>query len=227
MIARETSRIGTPDDVVRAFADGLCEPNPGGVATFGFVIETNGAEIHREGGLAARGREQKATNNLAEYTAAIKALSWLLHEGDGSHPVLLHSDSQLLIRQITGAWQVRSPAIRPLWREARSLMDRFVESSAVWIPRDENETADALSVEAYVTVLEADRAARADDVSLEVLGKLLYRANGRYLVDLLLDTCQCPDWRRVNSNRFSVRCKHLIKAASERAPSPARTLGGT
>lgn len=199
---------------LRVYADGLCEPNPGGIGTFGFIVlDPAGREVRAGKGLAARGREEGATNNQAEYTAAIRALRWLLEGGHARAPVVLHSDSRLLVNQLSGAWQVKSPAIRPLWEEARGLLARFTGGAdALWVPREGNERADALSVEAYVEVLEAERASRSGDVTLQDLGKGLFRANGRYLTDALFGTCDCPDFRRLNAGRFTVRCKHLFAA---------------
>ena len=201
----------------KLYADGLCEPNPNGIATFGFVIENpTGRELHRGKGLAARGREEGATNNVAEYTAVLRAVERLLEfrNGGDTTDLVIHSDSQLLVHQLAGTYRVRSARIRPLFNAARNLLNQFFTAEAIWVPREQNEVADALSVEAYVEVMESDRRPRSASVNLEALGKLLFRANGAYLVDLLLGTCECPDWRRINSSRFHIRCKHLLKAQS-------------
>jgi ribonuclease HI len=76
--------------------DGLCEPrNPGGIATFGWLARRDGEVIGSGCGVVAKG--PKATNNLAEYTAVIRALEWLLDEGFAKEVVRLRSDSQLVI----------------------------------------------------------------------------------------------------------------------------------
>ena len=98
-------------DKVSIYCDGLCEPNPGGLATYGFVIgeqqeEAGWREIHRGKGIAAQG--QGATNNVAEYTAAIQALRWLADEHHTGVSVALYSDSQLLVNQLSGKWRVKS-----------------------------------------------------------------------------------------------------------------------
>ena len=140
---------------IRIHCDGLCEPNPGGLATYGFVIEeqeeASWREIHRGKGIAARG--QGATNNVAEYTSAIRALRWVANEHRTGASVTLYSDSQLLVNQLSGRWRVKSPQIRPLWSEARELLDRFAASRVIWVPREQNELADSLSEEIYVSTL--------------------------------------------------------------------------
>jgi ribonuclease HI len=197
---------------VRIYCDGLCEPNPGGLATYGFVIEEQDEaswhEIHRAKGIAARGQE--ATNNVAEYTAAIRALRWLVDDHHRGASVALYSDSQLLVNQLSGTWRVKSAQIRPLWIEARDLLDRFVDTRTVWVPREQNELADRLCVEVYVSSLEAERTELAREVPAVRLRPGLYLADGRHQVNILLGLCSCRDFKKLNSGRFRVRCEHLI-----------------
>jgi len=195
---------------VRIYCDGLCEPNPGGLATYGFVIEEEATwrEIHRAKGIAARGRG--ATNDVAEYTAAIRALRWLDDDHHRGVSVALYSDSQLLVNQLSGTWRVKSPQIRPLWSEARDLLDRFVDGRAVWVPREQNELADRLSVEVYVSTLEGERMESAREVSAVRLRPGLYLADGRHRVNVSLGMCSCRDFKKLNSGRFRIRCEHLI-----------------
>jgi ribonuclease HI len=206
---------------IRIHCDGLCEPNPGGLATYGFGIEeqdeASWREIHRAKGIAARG--QGATNNVAEYTAAIRALRWLADEHRTGASIALYSDSQLLVNQLSGKWRVKSPQIRPLWSEARELLDSFADSRSIWVPREQNEPADGLSVEVYVSTLEAERAELAREVSVVMLRPGLYLADRRHQVNVPLGLCSCRDFKKLNSGRFRVRCEHLIAAGySEASP---------
>lgn len=209
---------------IRIYCDGLCEPNPGGLATYGFVIEeqdkASWQEIHRGRGVAARG--QGATNNVAEYTAAIRALRWLVDEHRTEASVALYSDSQLLVNQLSGEWRVKSPQIRPLWSEAHELLDRFTAFRVIWVPREQNEPADGLSVEVYVSTLEAERAELARKVSVVMLRPGLYLADGQHHVNVPLGLCTCQDFKKLNSGRFHIRCEHLIAAGYSKA-SPAHT----
>jgi ribonuclease HI len=202
---------------LRVFCDGLCEPNPGGLAAYGFVaLGPTGSELRRGKGIVARG--EGATANVAEYGAALRALRCLVGEGGRRTGAKLESlellsDSQLLIRQLTGEYKVRSPLLFPLFEETRALMGRFGESRAVWVPREENKLADSLSVAAYVAAMEEPRAARAEEVALEPLEhEGLFLANGRWRVDAVVGRCGCPDFERHNRGRFRVRCKHLFRA---------------
>jgi len=133
------------------WADGLCEPvNPGGIACYGWIASRDGLKLSEGLGVAARG--SRATNNVAEYQAVIEALRWLLSAGHSGEPVELRSDSQLVTRQLAGDYAVRSGRIRPLYDQARALLSQFRDIRLRWVPRDQNEEADALSRCAYAEI---------------------------------------------------------------------------
>jgi ribonuclease H / adenosylcobalamin/alpha-ribazole phosphatase len=84
-----------------------------------------------------------ATNNVAEYTAAIRGLE-RAHELGATH-VLLRSDSRLLIEQLAGRWKVKNPTLQLLHREARALTKEFEEVLFEHVRRERNVEADALA----------------------------------------------------------------------------------
>ena len=57
-----------------------------------------------------------ATNNVAEYRAVIKVIERAQALGAGE--VELIGDSELVARQLTGAYKVKHPAMKPLYLEA-------------------------------------------------------------------------------------------------------------
>ena len=66
--------------MLKVYCDGLCQPyNPGGTACYGWVAYLGNKKLFEDWGVICSGR--KATNNLAEYTAVIKALEWLYSNG--------------------------------------------------------------------------------------------------------------------------------------------------
>jgi ribonuclease HI len=137
--------------------DGLCEPrNPGGVACYGYVARRGDQVIASGWGVVARGPQ--ATNNVAEYAAAIYALRALLDLGLSSDPVEVRSDSELLVNQMRGIYAVRSPRIASLHGELQRLARRFREIRWRWVPREENTEADALSRRAYAEAVLAEKA---------------------------------------------------------------------
>jgi ribonuclease HI len=132
--------------LVRVHFDGACQPaHGGGVATFGFTVE--GDLVGEEKGLAVAPWSPRATNNVAEYVAAVRALEWLRSRGFAGTVILL-GDSQLIIRQMRGEYAVRTEHLRPYHEHLQALARGFAHVDFQWVPREENRRADALSKEA-------------------------------------------------------------------------------
>lgn len=135
-------------DGITAYFDGLCAPcNPGGVATWGVVVVKDEEVIHTGCGLACEPYTPMATNNLAEYTALIKALEICI-QNDFSQ-IRICGDSQLVIYQMTGKYSVRSPNIVPLYQAASALAQKLKGLSFEWVKRELNALADEMSNNAY------------------------------------------------------------------------------
>jgi len=118
------------------------------VAAYGFTIEGGGLD-REESGLAVPRHDPTATNNVAEYIGAIRALEYLARCGY-SGPVEVRGDSQLVIRQATGAYTVRAPHLKPLYDRLMELTRGFEEVRFRWVPREENRRADALSKQGLI-----------------------------------------------------------------------------
>lgn len=129
------------------YCDGACTPfNPGGVASYGWVAYWHGKRARDGCGVVCEG--DGATNNVAEYSALINALKYFISKNFYG-PLLVRSDSQLLVNQMAGRWGVNADNLKPYHQEARRLAERFTEIVFEWIPREKNEPADALSKKAY------------------------------------------------------------------------------
>src|SRR5580658_9331894 len=129
---------------VRVHFDGACDPaRGGGVATYGFTIEGEGLD-HEEFGLAVPPGSERATNNVAEYVAAVRALEYLVSR-EFRGVVLVVGDSQLVIRQMSGEYEVKAEHLRPYHDHLQALANRVGEVRFDWVPREENTRADALS----------------------------------------------------------------------------------
>jgi ribonuclease HI len=140
-----------------AYFDGLCEPvNPGGVATYGYVVFIQGFRVVGKGkGVAAVGMwGERATNNVAEYAGVIAALREL--QKLGAVKPIVRGDSRLVIKQLRGEWRLRSEGLRELYAEALSLVKRL-NAVLEWVPREDNTFADRLSREAYEEFIEENK----------------------------------------------------------------------
>jgi probable phosphoglycerate mutase len=85
-----------------------------------------------------------ATNNVAEYKAAIAGLERAAELGARS--VLVRSDSKLLIEQLSGRWRVKNPTLIRLHERVRALVSRFAGGVAFeHVPRELNREADRLA----------------------------------------------------------------------------------
>jgi ribonuclease HI len=97
--------------------------------------------------LAAHGeRIGVATNNVAEYRALIAGFEKALELG--LDQVAVVSDSELLVRQMTGEYRVKNEALRTLHSEASRLARRIDDVSFTAVRREHNELADRLVNEA-------------------------------------------------------------------------------
>jgi ribonuclease HI len=119
--------------------DRAARGNPG-PATYACIIRANG-QILQE----AKGYLGTATNNVAEYTALVKALE--LATARQATSVHIYSDSELLVRQMNGAYQVKSELLLPLYQQAKRLVRQFGSVQITHIRRAHNHEADRLCAE--------------------------------------------------------------------------------
>lgn len=122
----------------RVYADGASRGNPGPASIGAVVYDSQGNEAH-----TVSRRIGRATNNEAEYQAAIAGLEAALALGGGS--VELRMDSELVVRQLQFRYRVRNPRLRPLFERLVDLRRRFSEFSVDSIPREKNKRADQLA----------------------------------------------------------------------------------
>jgi ribonuclease HI len=109
-------------DEVWLYTDGAARGNPGPAAA-GFRILKSREELLFEHAESLGNR----TNNQAEYTALISGLK-ACHAYTRNR-VRVGSDSELMVNQMRGAWQVRHPELRRLHKEAHALAASFQEVS--------------------------------------------------------------------------------------------------
>ncbi|MHC4480538.1 MAG: ribonuclease HI family protein [Planctomycetota bacterium] len=124
----------------RLYCDGASLGNPGPAAV-GMVLTTaDELEIMAWGAPIGH-----ATNNVAEYQAAIHGLRQALELKVAR--IRLLSDSELLIRQLQGTYKVKNAGLQPLHAEARVLLGQFDSYEVEHVAREQNKRADALAAE--------------------------------------------------------------------------------
>ena len=114
--------------------DGGARGNPG-PAAIGVVTATPDGEVVDE--LAEPIGE--ATNNVAEYRALLRGLERARELG--ATEVELVNDSELVARQVQGAYKVKHPGLRPLYDQAMEALRGFERWSVRSVPRAQNAHA--------------------------------------------------------------------------------------
>lgn len=138
------------------YFDGGCEPvNPGGRMTWGWHIEIPKPFVVFES-LSGKGTvapKPSNTNNIAEYTAlgfCLKRLNELISGGYVPDRILVRGDSQLVVNQVNGTWQVKAEHLRKYRNRCVELLNLSgVPWKCAWVRRELNEKADSLGRQAY------------------------------------------------------------------------------
>jgi ribonuclease HI len=123
-------------DSVVVHIDGAARGNPG-PAAFAFVIAPPGKPVVEDSGLLGQ-----ATNNVAEYTALVNALERAA--ALSLDRLNVHSDSELLVKQMNGEYRVKNEDLRQLYDEAQRLLKGFASVRIQHVRREQNKRADEL-----------------------------------------------------------------------------------
>jgi ribonuclease HI len=126
---------------VNAHCDGGARGNPGPAGYGAAIADDHGmviAELSEFLGIR--------TNNYAEYSGLLACLQYAL---DHHHPRLrVVSDSELMVKQIQGKYQVKSPDLKPLYDEAKRRIAKLEAFEITHALRHKNKDADRLANEA-------------------------------------------------------------------------------
>jgi ribonuclease HI len=117
--------------------DGGSRGNPGPAAAAA-VISTPAGEVLDEAAVTLG----RATNNVAEYRGLLLGLERA--QALGATEVEVVNDSELVARQINGAYKVKHADMRPLYLDAMNALRGFERWSIRSVPRAQNADADAL-----------------------------------------------------------------------------------
>jgi ribonuclease HI len=118
--------------------DGASRGNPG-AAAYAYVITRTG-----EPPIEYAARLPDTTNNQAEYTALVEALRKAIELG-ATGRVRIHSDSELMVKQMRGEYRVKDEGLRELYDEARELAAQLSGGvTYTHVRRAQNKRADEL-----------------------------------------------------------------------------------
>ena len=130
--------VSTPFGYLVAHIDGGARGNPG-PAGYGVMIEDEAgrpvAELSEYLG--------KQTNNYAEYSGLLAALTYALKHGFKALKVF--SDSELMVKQIKGQYKVNHPALKELHGKATKMIDDLEAFEINHVLREKNRDADRLA----------------------------------------------------------------------------------
>jgi ribonuclease HI len=118
--------------------DGAARGNPGDAGAGAAIVDENGAVVQEMSRYLGR-----ATNNVAEYEALLMGLEALL--ASGKTRITVQSDSQLLVRQLTGEYRVKDEKLKLLFERAKALLSQFSSYRILHVPRELNKLADRLA----------------------------------------------------------------------------------
>ena len=147
------SAISDSMEKVIIYTDGAADPNPGPAAIGVIIKDEKGNIINSISKYVGH-----TTNNKAEYLAVIEALEEALKLGATS--VDLKSDSELVVRQITGIYKVRKEELKLLFQKVKQLQNSLRNFQVTHIKRNRNKAADRLTkkaLESGVSIAEKKR----------------------------------------------------------------------
>ncbi|MGB2867515.1 MAG: ribonuclease HI family protein [Bacteroidota bacterium] len=125
--------------MVRAFTDGASRGNPGESGVGIILKDEHGNEISSTYGYIG-----KATNNVSEYRALLACLT--LVEKVACDHLVVHSDSELMVRQLTGKYKVKDPTLKQYVARVRErLKNTSFKFEIIHVLREENSEADELA----------------------------------------------------------------------------------
>ncbi|OGM20767.1 hypothetical protein A2714_03760 [Candidatus Woesebacteria bacterium RIFCSPHIGHO2_01_FULL_38_9] len=129
-------------DISKIYTDGGARGNPGPAAAAFVVLKDGGVLIKHSEFLGI------ATNNEAEYKALAMALSWLVDNQKlfQNSKISFFLDSELVVRQVTGLYKVKSEKLKLLIIKIKALEKRITDVEIKYniVRREKNKLADKL-----------------------------------------------------------------------------------
>jgi len=122
-------------------SDGGSRGNPGPAGAGAVLYDEQGQEV------AALSRYLgRTTNNEAEYQALLMGLKRA--QELGARRLTVKMDSELIVRQLEGKYRVKAPGLKPMYDQAKRLLQGFASVTILHVRREFNKRADELANQA-------------------------------------------------------------------------------
>lgn len=128
--------------MITIHCDGASKKNPGESAIGAHITHNNKTliQLHEYIGVA--------TNNIAEYISLLRALEELkkIQLFNETIPLTIIMDSELVIKQLKGEYQIKQPQLKILHKELTTqLKNNNTQVTYKWVKREDNSKADELA----------------------------------------------------------------------------------
>ena len=118
----------SPSAPLEVYTDGASRGNPG-PAAYGFIFVKNNEILFEESKTIGT-----TTNNTAEYYAILSALKRA--QEFATEPIIVYSDSELVIKQINNQYRITKPHLAQLRVELATLQKNFRDIRFRNVPRE-------------------------------------------------------------------------------------------
>ena len=118
--------------------DGAARGNPGPAGAGAYIQDQDGKLVSEEFRYLG-----EATNNVAEYEALLLGMECA--RDLGASRIEMRADSELVVRQLTGEYRVRNPALQKLHARVKQLAREFESVRYTHVRREQNREADRLA----------------------------------------------------------------------------------
>jgi ribonuclease HI len=123
------------------YTDGASSGNPGPAGIGIVIFDHDSRQIGKVSSYIG-----SRTNNYAEYTALIRALKIAIYFK--TKVLRIRTDSELIVKQISGEYKVKNDQIKKLYDQAVSLIKEIESCKIEHVPRSQNDKADYLAKKA-------------------------------------------------------------------------------
>lgn len=127
--------------IINIYSDGGSRGNPGKAAS-AFVVYLDGKVFHKESKFIGT-----QTNNVAEYSAVVMALTWLYKTElkDEILDINFYMDSELIVNQLSGKYKVKNKNLLKYFEVINKFTKQFkLKINFIHVKREKNKLADTL-----------------------------------------------------------------------------------